>query len=132
MNGKTIEYGYINTVNKEDGTVTVIRPDKNRAITGEMPFFAFCGEFQLPKVGTLVAYIKWGTGSSDGVVLGGFWSRRVPPPVGYGFYKDTGNGTAIYEKEGLLYLKDSKGLTAIGKLLEKLEDMEKRISRLEG
>ena len=39
-----IIYGYVNTVNKQNGTITVIQPDRNRNITGSIPFFSHCGE----------------------------------------------------------------------------------------
>ena len=34
-----VEYGYVNTVNAANGTVTVIQPDKGGYISGEIPFF---------------------------------------------------------------------------------------------
>ena len=128
----SVEYGYVNTVNREAGTVTVIQPDRNQNITGEMALFSHYGEFKAPEVGDLVVLVRWGSTSSEGVVLGGWWSEGNPPPEGYGFYKDTGNGTAISEKGGELSLKDSGGAISIKALIETLEDHEKRITKLGG
>ncbi len=125
-----IGYGYINTVNMDTGTVTIIQPDKRDNITGEMPFFSGFGEYKQPEIGMLVVYIKWGNTSKDGVVLGGLWSAGNPPPK-YQFYKDTGNGTSISEEKGKLFLKDNGGSICVADMIKKLEDCQKRIEKLE-
>lgn len=127
-----IIYGYVNTVNKQNGTITVIQPDKNRNITGNIPFFSHCGEYKMPEVGEPVAVIFWGSGSSDGVALGSWWSEGNLPPSDYDFHKDTGNGTAIYQKAGELTLEDSGGKISVKELIKKLENHEIRIEKLGG
>lgn len=129
MNG--IEYGYINTVNRENGTVTVMQPDKNRKITGEIPFFSHCGEYKVPEIGAMVAVIWWGSSSCDGVVLGEWWSASNPPPAGAEYFKDMGGGASVQVKNGSLMLADHGGTIAIGDLIKKLADYEARIERLE-
>ena len=115
-----VEYGYVNTVNAANGTVTVMQPDKGGYISGEIPFFSHCGEFKLPEVGAMVAIVKWGKGSSNGVVLGEWWSPRNPAPEGYDFYKDTGGGTSISSRNGQLTLSDSGGSITVKELIEKI------------
>lgn len=127
-----IIYGYVNTVNRQNGTITVIQPDRNRNITGNVPFFSHCGEYKMPDVGDPVAVIFWGSGSSDGMALGGWWSEGNPPPAEYDFYKDTGNGTLIYQKGGELSFRDSGGKISVKELIKKLENHEERIAKLGG
>ncbi len=127
-----ISYGYVNTVNKQDGTITVLQPDKNQNITGSIPFFSHCGEYKLPDIGEPVAVIYWGAGSADGVALGGWWSADNPPPNGYDFYKDTGSGSSISQQGGILTFQDSGGKISVEEIIKKLEDHERRITKLGG
>lgn len=127
-----ITYGYINTVNKTSGTVTVMQPEQGRNITGEIPFFSHCGEYKMPEAGEPVAVIFWGSNSSDGVALGSWWSKGNPPPAEYEFYKDTGSGSCIFQKDGKLSMKDTGGEISVEEIIKKLDDHEKRISGLGG
>lgn len=119
----SVEYGYVNTVNAKNGTVTIMQPDKNGSISGEMPFFSHCGEFKLPEIGSMVVAVKWGKGSANGVVLGEWWSPRNPPPAGYDFYKDTGGGTSISSQGGVLKFSDSGGSVTVNEIIQKLSQI---------
>lgn len=74
-----IQVGQVNSVDPETGTVTVIRPDKDNAITDNIPLLNF--EYNMPSVGDQVVCIFLGNGLEQGFCLGSFYSNVSPPPV---------------------------------------------------
>ena len=121
-----VEFGYINTVNATAGTATVNFKARG-VISGDMRIYAPAGEYHMPEQGEQVVVIRTGRGASDGVILGGFWNERNPPPVSSGVYKDMGNGASIKQSGGYLTFTDKGGSISVGDIISRLERLEAAI-----
>lgn len=121
-----VEFGYINTVNSVAGTASVNFKSR-KVISGEMQIFAPAGEYYMPKQGDQVVVIRTGRGASDGVILGGFWNEKNPPPVSSGVYKDMGNGASIKQSEGTITFTDAGGSISVGEIISRLKKLEAAI-----
>lgn len=108
MSENNIRTGKISSINYEDGTVRVVYPDKNNAVTVELPVLNLNGEYKMPQIDEMVLVTHLSNGSSLGIVCGSYWSSGNKPV-------ETGEG--LYRKElgiipGEAYIKyDSKTKT---------------------
>ncbi len=67
----------VSSVNYQAGKVRVTFKDKENTTSGEIPMMAF--EYMMPEPGDSVFCIFLGTGTSQGVCIGKFFSQMVKP-----------------------------------------------------
>lgn len=135
-----IRIGTVSSVNYAAGTVSVAYQDRGDGGTDEMPYFAFGGQYRMPKKDQMVLVLHLANGSSMGVVMGLIWNNQNKPPVSGAdaFWMDLAAGAALQAVGGAITLKgssitlDGGGSITVSKIIEKLKDHEKRISALGG
>lgn len=106
----TIRQGIVSSVNYEEGRVRVMYPDKNEAVTQELPLQSF--EYDMPAVGDLVYVAHQSNSIENGLVLGRYWhDGNIPAEFGSHIWiKELGEGCFLkYDrKEKTFTLKAKK------------------------
>ncbi len=102
MNEDQIRIGKVSSVDAGGGMVRVTYPDRDNAVTAELPVFSFTDEYKMPKVGSQVLVLHLSNGTAAGICLGHYWNKSNKPPVNSGFRKELGesNGDAYLEYDG--------------------------------
>lgn len=104
-----IRVGKVSSVNHGAGTVRVVYPDQDNAVTRELPMLAN-DTYEMPAVGEMVYVQHLSNGREAGVVLGRAWSgKTMPKESGAGLWrKDFRDGGYLRYKDGILTIKAEK------------------------
>ena len=133
-----IRIGTVNTVNYENGVLSVIYEDRDDCITQDIPFLTFNNEYKMPDVGEKVLVLNLSNGAGMGICLGTYWEEENAPPIGKKgvYYKKINDKTSIrydvstkslvIEAEHLVLKATADGVETT------LKDLIKRIEKLEG
>lgn len=138
-----VRIGKVTNIHAKQGKVTVTYTDLGKT-SRPLPCMTFGGEYKLPKIGDTVLTLHLQNGSSKGFVLGTFWSDvNKPKETGEQVYyrelendayeKQDGRELRLYSPD--LILMCEKGEVTIEQLLalmEKADNLERRIAALEG
>ncbi len=132
MAEKNIRLGKVSSVNYKKGMISVTYPDLDDSVTDDLPVFSLTDEYKMPPVGAEVLVLHLSNGCTAGVVMGRYWNEDNKPPIsGKGvFRKELGEsfGEAyIQYKGGDITLKDKKGSTTLGSILDRLQKLESRL-----
>jgi len=95
-----IRIGIVSRVNYENGSVRVTYPDKDNAVSGELPCFSHC--YEMPQVGEMVVVVYLSNGKSEGFAVGKYFNpSNLPVEFGKGIiYKPLGKkGFFKYDEE---------------------------------
>lgn len=95
-----VRVGEISSLNYEEGTAKVIYPDKNDAVSKEIPFMWF--EYDMPVVGDYVYVVLLNTGVEDGLIIGRYYmdGRQPIEPGAHIWRKEFGEDTfARYNRD---------------------------------
>lgn len=95
-----IRLGIVSSVNYENGCIRVTYPDKDNAVSGELPCFSFC--YEMPEVGEKVVVFYLSNGKSEGFAIGKYFNpSNMPVEFGKGIiYKPLGKtGFLKYDEE---------------------------------
>lgn len=83
-----IRIGNVSSVNYDTGMIRVTYPDRDDAVTAELPVFSFTDEYKMPAVGSEVLVLHLSNGAEAGVVMGHYWNEdNVPPAAGAGVFR---------------------------------------------
>lgn len=129
--------GFVSSVNAAAGTVQVTYQDRERMVTGDMPVLTFGGEYDLPEVNDMVIVAHLSNDLSSGVVLGRFWNAERHPERSEWYkriaadiiLKKAGNILEIQAPE--VRLTGAGGGITLSEIIEKLQNLEERVSSLE-
>lgn len=132
MAEKNIRLGKVSSINYKKGMISVTYPDLDDSVTDDLPVFSLADEYKMPPVGAEVLVLHLSNGCTAGVVMGRYWNEDNKPPIsGKGvFRKELGEyfGEAyIQYKGGDITLKDKKGSTTLGSILDRLQKLESRL-----
>lgn len=132
MAEKNIRLGKVSSINYKKGMISVTYPDLDDSVTDDLPVFSLTDEYKMPPVGAEVFVLHLSNGCTAGVVMGRYWNEDNKPPIsGKGvFRKELGEsfGEAyIQYKGGDITLKDKKGSTTLGSILDRLQKLESRL-----
>ena len=131
-----IRIGTISTVDVAQGTAQVYYQDRD-STTGQLHLFAFRAEFAPPAVGDQVIVLHLPGNTSNGVILGRFWSEADPPPAGVKYRKELIPGITerVQEAEykltapGITFQSGAGSIT-VAELIElrsKVKELEEKI-----
>lgn len=103
-----IRVGFISSINYEKGFVQVTYPDRENAVSGELPYFS--DYYQMPEVGDRVVVLYLTNGNHEGFVLGKYYhDENMPVKSGKGLLHKPlhQNGAEILyqQNEDSFYLK---------------------------
>lgn len=132
MAEKNIRIGKVSSIDYKKGMISVTYPDLDDSVTDDLPVFSLTDEYKMPQVGAEVLVLHLSNGCTAGVVMGRYWNEDNKPPIsGKGvFRKELGEafGEAyIQYKGGDITLKDKKGSTTLGSILDRLQNLENRL-----
>lgn len=142
---KLIRLGKVSKIDYEHGMISVTFPDLDDAVTVLLSTVSFNDEYKMPKIGDEVMSIHLPTGQARGLVFGHYWNK-TNKPMKYGaelyrkeFGHEYGEAYMEYEDGGELLLfapeiklQTSSGTITVTEIITKLEDLEHRVSVLEG
>lgn len=77
----TIRFGKVSNIDYAAGKMEVAYEDREDSVTDMLGMLSN-REYQMPKVGDIVAVIHNSNGAEEGIVLGTHWSDTNPPPEG--------------------------------------------------
>ena len=78
-----IRVGFVSSINYEKGFVQVTYPDRENAVSGELPYFS--DYYQMPEVGDRVVVLYLTNGNHEGFVLGKYYhDENMPVKSGKG------------------------------------------------
>ena len=132
MAEKIVRIGKVSSIDYKNGMISVTYPDLDDSVTDDLPVFSMTDEYKMPEVGAEVLVLHLSNGCSAGVVMGRYWNESNRPPVSgkNTFRKELGSsyGEAyIQYKDGNMTLKDQKGSTTLGSILDRLSKLESRL-----
>lgn len=88
MADNSIRIGYVSSVDYENGTIKVTYPDRDDAVTDDLPVLTFGGKYFMPKIDDAVLVVHLSNGSSMGIVCGPYWCEgNMPPESGQGLFR---------------------------------------------
>ncbi len=88
MDKNIFRTGKVSSVDYENGMIQVVYPDKNNAVTANLPYANFGNEYNMPKIGEQVLVAHLSNGTSRGVVIGGMWNKKnIPKESGKDLYR---------------------------------------------
>lgn len=145
MADKLIRIGKVSKIDYEHGMISITYPDLDDVVTVLLSTVSFNDEYKMPKIGDEVMAIHLPTGQARGLVFGHYWNK-TNKPMKYGaelyrkeFGHEYGEAYAEYEDGGELLLfapeiklQTSSGTITVTEIITKLEDLEHRVSVLEG
>lgn len=142
-----IRIGKVSSVDYGRGMIKVVYPDKDGAVTDDLPYISMNDEYKMPEVGKNVLVLHLSNGSAAGVVMGSYWNQgNVPPETGNAlFRKEFGRafGEAFLRYASgemrlcgpsILFQSGSGGIS-VSQLIsdhERIGQLEKRVSALGG
>lgn len=94
-----IRIGTVNSIDAENGMVSVIYQDQGGKVTQLLPYLTFNNEYNMPSIGQMVLVASLSNGSEMGVVLGTFWNQANAPGKLKDYYKELG-GDAFISYDG--------------------------------
>lgn len=95
-----IRIGTVNSIDAENGMVSVIYQDQGGKVTQLLPYLTFNNEYNMPSVGQMVLVASLSNGSEMGIVLGTFWNQANVPGKLKDYYKELGRDAFIsYDEE---------------------------------
>lgn len=108
MSENLIRIGLVSSVNYSDGTIKVVYPDKDDAVSDDLPVLNFGGFYAMPKIDDAVLVAHLSNGSSMGIVCGAFWSEGNKP-------RESGKGLFRLDlsDDGSAYIKAQNGVITI-------------------
>lgn len=110
-NIQVLRIGKISSINYPNGTAKVTYEDRDRAVTGELPFIAW--EYWMPRIADTVLVGHLSNGTASAVILGPFWHQNHRPAEGaadlYRKEYHTESGRAYEKYDGSLYSKIISG-----------------------
>lgn len=132
MAEKNIRLGRVSSIDYEKGMISVTYPDLDDSVTDDLPVFSMTDEYKMPEIGAEVLVLHLSNGCTAGVVMGRYWNEENKPPISGKdvFRKELGAkfGEAyIQYKNGDITLKDQKGSTTLGNILNRLSNLESRL-----
>lgn len=132
MAEKNIRLGRVSSIDYEKGMISVTYPDLDDSVTDDLPVFSMTDEYKMPEIGAEVLVLHLSNGCTAGVVMGRYWNEENKPPISGKdvFRKELGAkfGEAyIQYKNGDITLKDQKGSTTLGSILNRLSNLESRL-----
>jgi len=74
-----LRIGKISSINYEKGTARVLYPDRDNAVTAELPYLT---DYRSPEIDELVLVCHMPNDPAAGVILGPFWNDNRRPPEG--------------------------------------------------
>ena len=148
-----IRTGIVTRVDEKTGMVSVTYPDMDDDTTGLFPVLSLTDEYKMPRVGDEVAVAHLSGNQTEGVVLGKYWySGNMPASPGKdisrkelaheagkaflqgndsGAVQLFGNDALLLRSAGEVVLISGSTLLTVAGLREELDDLERRVSRLE-
>ncbi len=87
---KLIRKGNVSSINYEDGTIRVVYPGLDDAVTDEFPVFSCNDEYKMPEIGAEVLVLHLSNNMAAGVVIGKCWDGWNKPPE---------SGADVFRKE---------------------------------
>lgn len=81
-----IRVGYVSSVEKASGMVSVTYPGEDQATTDFLPFLSPGNEYCPPKIDDMVL-VLYHSGGTQGICLGTFWNRENLPDYVEGVQK---------------------------------------------
>lgn len=88
MAKEDIRIGKVSSIDYDNGMIKVTYTDKGRAVTANMPYANFNGEYKMPVVGQSVVVAYLSNSSSRGIVLGPVWNKKnMPSESGNGLFR---------------------------------------------
>lgn len=72
-----IRVGVVSSINYETGCIRVTYPDKDNAVSGELPCFSHC--YEMPEVGEKVVVFYLSNGKSEGFAIGKYFNPSNMP-----------------------------------------------------
>lgn len=132
MAEKNVRLGRVSSIDYEKGMISVTYPDLDDSVTDDLPVFSMTDEYKMPAIGAEVLVLHLSNGCTAGVVMGRYWNEENKPPISGKdvFRKELGAkfGEAyIQYKNGDITLKDQKGSTTLGSILNRLSNLESRL-----
>jgi len=103
-----IRIGRISSVNISKGMARVTYPDRDDAVTADLPLLAH--EYQMPKIGDIVLVLHMPGGHENGVIIGKIYAEsQLPDKVGKDVYqKIFDSKSQIYTSAGSVTLEADK------------------------
>lgn len=84
----SIRIGIISSVNYEKGMLSVVYPDRDNSVTGDLPYINMNGEYKMPNVDDMVLVLHLSNGTAMGIVIGTVWNNNnVPFESGEGLFR---------------------------------------------
>lgn len=134
-----VRVGTVTNLYPSEGRVRVLYQDREETSV-KLPLLSF--EYKMPEIGDAVVTLHM-EGRSSGFVLGKYYSENNPPTdPEQSFVKELGDNTFLKCVEGMLKLispeitfqTDAGTITIEGlvTLMNRVTDLENRVSRLEG
>lgn len=131
-----VRIGKVTNIYPAKGKVKVLYEDRKQA-SAEIPMLTFNEEYKMPSVGDRVLTLHMENGGSKGFCLGTYWNaNKLPTEANY--KKDLGGGAYIErnDSEVVLYaptliLSSEAGTINLDTLIEKLQELEQKVSDLE-
>lgn len=80
--GNEIRIGKVSSINYEKGMMRVTYPDRDDAVTAEIPVLSFTDEYKMPQIGDEVMVSHFSNGSAAGIVMGRYWNKKNTPRDG--------------------------------------------------
>ena len=80
--GNEIRIGKVSSINYEKGLMRVTYPDRDDAVTAEIPVLSFTDEYKMPQIGDEVMVSHFSNGSAAGIVTGRYWNKKNTPRDG--------------------------------------------------
>lgn len=132
MAEKNVRIGKVSSVDYKNGMISVTYPDLDDSVTDELPVFSMTDEYKMPQIGAEVLVLHLSNGCTAGVVMGRYWNEANKPPISGKdvFRKELGiafGEAYIQYKDGDITLKDKKGSTTLGSILNRLSNLENRL-----
>lgn len=128
-----IRVGFVSSINYPEGTVKVTYPDKDDAVTADLPVLKFGNEYCMPEVDDAVLVVHLSNNSASGIVLGTYWTDEEKSDENMPGVRKKVWGKEAYEefKEGVflirapqIVLKDANGQITLRELLQMKKDIE--------
>lgn len=142
-----IRIGKVSSVDHVKGMVKVVYPDKDGAVTDDLPYITMNDEYKMPVVGKCVLVLHLSNGAAAGVVMGSYWNEGNRPPESGAalFRKELGasmgeaflryaSGEARLKAPSIVFQTGSGGIS-VAQLItdhDRISQLEKRVSALGG
>lgn len=142
---KLIRLGKVSKIDYEHGMISVTFPDLDDAVTVLLSTVSFNDEYKMPKIGDEVMSIHLPTGQARGLVFGHYWNKtNKPKKYGEHLYRkeyghEYGEAYVEYEdgEEWFLFapairFQTANGAITVDQIISRLDNIERRLSVLEG